>query len=66
MGSTESWVYINGDGALVLHTENDGWRFLRRGAEAAERIVTLDELEQYPRLHEEASELLANLAGRDA
>ena len=61
----ERWVYINDDGALVLH--EDGWSFLRRGAEAVEQVVTLDELKRHhPNQYEKAVKLLADRKGRDA
>jgi len=63
----ERWTYISDDGQIVLHEENDGWTFLRRGAEAVETIVTLDELKWgYPGRYEEALKLLAERNGRAA
>jgi len=55
----ERWVFIDKAGRLVLHVENDGAAFLRRGAEITEEVVTLQFLEQrYPSLHREAVRLL--------
>jgi hypothetical protein len=49
--STESWLRRAPDGSLMLHVENDGPRFLRKGAQAQDTPVTLDEaLERYPGL----------------
>jgi hypothetical protein len=59
MGAVERWVYVRDDGTIILHEENDGWTFLRRGPEAHEEIVTLDDLRNYPRLLEDAQRLLA-------
>ena len=45
----ERWVRIEADGRLILHEENDGIAFLRRGPEAHEREITLQELQtRYP------------------
>jgi hypothetical protein len=43
----------------MLHVENDGHGFMRRGPEAVDRPVTLAELERFPRLYDEAKELLS-------
>lgn len=40
--SSEHWIIVNDDGTLTLHTENDGWTFMRRGAEAVEYEVVID------------------------
>jgi hypothetical protein len=48
---TERWVRVEAGGALVLHEENDGVTFLRRGPEATERIISPAELKtRYPTL----------------
>lgn len=65
MGSSESWVYLNPAGKLMMHVENDGHRYLRRGPEASDTEVTLEELRQYPRLYEEANELLTQAKKND-
>ena len=40
---TESWITIR-DGNIVQHTENDGYAFMRRGAESlAEIIMSVEE-----------------------
>jgi hypothetical protein len=57
MGATESWVFLKGR-QLMLHVENDGPRALRRGLEASDTPVTLEELQQYPQLYKGALELL--------
>ena len=57
MASTEEWVILR-NGKLFRHVENDAHRFLRRGSEACEYEVTLDQLRQWPRLFEEAVGLL--------
>lgn len=59
MSAIERWVRLDEAGRLVLHSENDGITFLLRGAEATERVVSLEDLEgRYPRLHRQAIELL--------
>jgi hypothetical protein len=59
MGATESWPRVNAQGKLVLYTENDGPRFLRRGAEACEEEIVLKGLEgSDPHLYREVVELL--------
>ena len=40
--ATDRFVYRNAKGQVILHTENDGWSYLRRGAEAREYILTLN------------------------
>jgi hypothetical protein len=50
-------------GVLMMHVENDGHRFLRRGPEAVDYPVTLAELERYPTLYEEAKALLEDAVG---
>jgi hypothetical protein len=44
MSESERWVYVNDEGKLVLHTENDGHSFLRHGSQAHESPITLDEV----------------------
>ena len=57
----ERWVYVK-DGQLMMHEENDGARFLRRGPEAADWPVTLEEIRlQYPSHYAEACELFNQL-----
>ena len=54
----ERWVFIDKAGRLVLHIENDGAAFLRRGAEVSEEVVTLEFLRQrYPKQYWEAVRL---------
>jgi hypothetical protein len=40
--SSEHWIIVNNDGTLTMHTENDGWTFLRHGAEAVEYEVIIN------------------------
>ena len=48
MGATESWAYTE-DGKLYLHTENDGIVYLRKGAQAVDREISIGELSSnYP------------------
>jgi hypothetical protein len=44
-GSTsESWLVVYRDGRVKYHVENDGHTFLRHGAEAHERWLTVDDI----------------------
>jgi hypothetical protein len=55
MGSSERWIIVKPDGTLILHSENDGVRYLRKGAEAVDEEVTLEYLKQHhPGLYEDA------------
>lgn len=54
VGATESWIVIRND-KLLIHTENDGASYLRRGAEIEEIPTTLGCLQRCrPTLYEEA------------
>jgi hypothetical protein len=64
MGAFEQWIIVRADGTLILHTENDGPTFLRRGPEAIEQVVTLEELAARPHLLADAKRQLADLAER--
>jgi hypothetical protein len=47
-GSTsESWLVVYEDGRIQFHLENDGARFLRCGAEAINRGITLADVEAH-------------------
>jgi hypothetical protein len=49
--SIERWVRVEAGGVLILHEENDGVVFLRRGPEATERVISPEELKtRYPSL----------------
>jgi len=39
-GATESWLHVIEDATVEFHVENSGARFLRRGAEARDEILT--------------------------
>jgi hypothetical protein len=43
---SESWLVVYEDGRIQLHSENEGYRFMRRGPEATERWLDLAEVEQ--------------------
>jgi len=58
--SMERWVFVR-DGKLYLHEENDGPTYLRRGPEASEREITLDELARRHTWQGAAEKLLAAL-----
>lgn len=63
MSNTERWVRVEDDGTIIMHEENDGAAFLRRGSEAVEWPVTLKELKRsYSQHHvRDAEEQLAKL-----
>ena len=43
MSSREKWYFVK-EGVLYKHTENDGWAFLRNGAQAEEKpLMTVEE-----------------------
>jgi hypothetical protein len=47
--SSERWLRIEDDGTIILHSENDGWTFLRRGPEAVEEPLTPEKaIRDYP------------------
>ena len=44
-GSTsESWLEVYRDGRVLHHTENDGWRYVNRGAEEKEKWLTPEDV----------------------
>jgi hypothetical protein len=44
-GSTsESWLVVYKDGRVKYHIENDGWRFMNRGAEEHVKWLTADDI----------------------
>ncbi len=60
--SRERWIEIE-DGKIMLYSENDGWSYMRDGAERSKREVTLEELDRnYDKeLYRQALKLLTNL-----
>ena len=38
--SSERWIRVEEDGTVILHSENDGWAYLRHGPEAVEEPLT--------------------------
>ena len=43
MTTTEKWYFVK-EGILYKHTENDGWAFLKKGAQAHdEPLMTVEE-----------------------
>jgi hypothetical protein len=45
-GSTsESWLVVYPDGRVKYHIENDGWSFMRRGAEEHEKWLTPEDVQ---------------------
>jgi hypothetical protein len=48
MGARERW-FVERDGILYLHEENDGWTFMRKGPQAVECPISPEEAERcYP------------------
>lgn len=46
-------LWVAKDGTITLRIENDGWAYMRRGAEAIEQVITAEELRlRYPNLYE--------------
>jgi hypothetical protein len=43
-GGFESWIEVQTNGIIVLHSENDGYAVGRRGFEASERQIDLAEV----------------------
>lgn len=51
-GSTsESWLVVYRDGRVKYHFENDGYRFMRHGAEEEEKWLTPDDVRKLGRSH---------------
>lgn len=46
MAATETWLYVNDQGKIIEHTENDGPGYLRKGPESLDRVVELDHVER--------------------
>jgi hypothetical protein len=41
---SESWLVVYKDGRVKYHVENDGYAFMRNGAEAEEKWLTMDDV----------------------
>jgi hypothetical protein len=41
---SESWLVVYKDGRVKYHVENDGYRYMRRGAEEEEKWLTMDDV----------------------
>jgi hypothetical protein len=63
--SSERWIYVKEDGTIILHTENDGWTFMRHGPEAVEKVLSPQEAIQN-RPKELAKALLERETEREA
>jgi hypothetical protein len=50
-GQSECWLVVYSNGHIELHTENDGYRFMRRGPEAQDRLIDMAEVEALGRRH---------------
>jgi len=46
MGAFEQWVFVDKQGRIIEHVENDGPRFFRKGPEAENRVVTPEYVKQ--------------------
>jgi hypothetical protein len=45
------WIVVHSDGRIVLHAENDGYAFLRHGAEPIDDEITLEQVADLERRH---------------
>jgi len=48
---SESWLVVYPDGRIQYHAENDGYAYLRHGAEAVEEWLTMDDVRALARRH---------------
>jgi hypothetical protein len=48
---SESWLVIHDVGRIVYHSENDGYAFLRHGAEPIDEEITLEQVAELERRH---------------
>ena len=46
---SESWLVVYKDGRVKYHVENDGYAFMRRGAEEDEKWLTMDDVRKLGR-----------------
>jgi hypothetical protein len=61
--ATESWLAVYADGRIEYHVENDGYRFLRRGAQARDECINLDHVNAYwPQLIDKVEAALIELS----
>jgi hypothetical protein len=61
--ATESWLTVYANGRIEYHIENDGYRFLRRGAEARYECINLDHVKAYwPQLIDKVEAALIELS----
>jgi hypothetical protein len=44
-GSFESWIWVNPDGSIELHTENNGWNMTRHGLEDRDMPILFADVE---------------------
>jgi hypothetical protein len=53
MSALDHWIVgKSDDGRYIVRTENDGWAYLRNGAQAHDALLTREELDQqYPGLY---------------
>lgn len=65
--SVDVWFFRRDDGKIVKRVENDGWYYLRHGAQAVDTIVTEDYVkENYPAYYENYLKPKARGAGPSA
>jgi hypothetical protein len=48
---SESWLVVHDDGRIVYHSENDGYAFLRHGAQAIDEEISLEDVADLERRH---------------
>ena len=59
---SEEWLVVHDDGRIVSHFENDGYAFLRHGAQAIDEEITLKQVaERYPSKVHQVEAALAEL-----
>ena len=62
MSADDTWVEVQETGKILVHTENDGWRFMRLGPEHRSREISLDEVKQiYPHYYPQVVKRLAEI-----
>lgn len=59
--SREYWVTVSEDGKIFLHSENDGYAYLRKGADKDVVEVTLEQLKSRSYLYDQALKQLKEI-----
>jgi hypothetical protein len=61
----EDWICIMDDGSLLYHYENDGWVASRKGLEATDTPITLEEVaKRYPAVLDKVKAALQEVKDR--